>query len=126
MLKCTGVYFPVIVCGGRRYSNQHRVNEVLTGLINQRRIDLIGTGGARGADTLAMNWARARCLPLLTLDADWEKYGRKAGPIRNGNLVYMMQPKLCVAFPGGRGTEDMVLRCKRLPHCYVIEVDKRE
>jgi hypothetical protein len=40
--------------------------------------------------------------------ADWAGLGRKAGPIRNEQMLSEGQPHLVVAFPGGRGTAHMV------------------
>jgi len=54
--------------------------------------------------------------------ADWETYGRAAGPIRNQKMLDSEQINLCVAFPGGAGTADMVARCKKAHRFDVIEV----
>jgi hypothetical protein len=39
--------------------------------------------------------------------ADWESYPRAAGAIRNSQML-LTNPQYCVAFPGGRGTADMM------------------
>jgi hypothetical protein len=44
--------------------------------------------------------------------ADWS-IGRKAGPIRNQRMLDEHAPDLVVAFPGGRGTADMVRRARK-------------
>jgi hypothetical protein len=44
----------------------------------------------------------------LAFPADWERHGRKAGPIRNRTMLAVGKPDLVVAFPGRRGTEHMV------------------
>jgi len=44
--------------------------------------------------------------------AKWSKHGRAAGPIRNQEMIDECKPDLVVAFPGGRGTADMVRRAK--------------
>lgn len=70
-------------------------------------------GGATGADTLAREWWKARHVgELITVRADWKKHGKAAGPIRNQHMVDHYKPELVVAFPGGRGTADMVRRAK--------------
>jgi len=69
-------------------------------------------GGARGADTIAAEWAVARDIPANVFMADWEGLGRKAGPIRNQRMLDEGKPDLVVAFPGGRGTADMVRRAR--------------
>jgi hypothetical protein len=64
-------------------------------------------GGARGADTMARKWAANWGCDCITEKADWDKYGRKAGPIRNREMM-KHKPDLVVAFPGGAGTADMI------------------
>jgi hypothetical protein len=64
-------------------------------------------GGARGADTIAAEWAEHRGIPAEVYMADWERLGRKAGPIRNQRMLDDGGPNLVVAFPGGTGTAGM-------------------
>lgn len=65
-------------------------------------------GAARGADTLAAQWAQARGVPIEAYPANWARDGRIAGPIRNRHMLACGRPDGVVAFPGGRGTIDMV------------------
>lgn len=48
----------------------------------------------------------------LTEIADWSKYGKAAGPMRNQKMLDEYKPDLVVALPGGRGTADMVSRAR--------------
>jgi predicted Rossmann-fold nucleotide-binding protein len=98
----------VLVCGGRDYSDYTQFAICLTAIHQSRGIKEVIHGGARGADTLAGNWASARGIPTLVYHADWEKYGRRAGPLRNEQMLKEGKPDLVVAFPGGRGTAHMV------------------
>lgn len=68
-------------------------------------------GGARGADALAAKWADHNGVPLVTYPPLWSR-GRKAGPERNAFMLMDSRPDLVIAFPGGRGTADMVSRAK--------------
>lgn len=70
-------------------------------------------GGAAGADSAAgdfaaVNWCQELCFP-----ADWSKYGRKAGYVRNKQMIEEGMPDLVVAFPGGNGTAMMVKLAKQ-------------
>lgn len=94
----------VLVCGGRNYFNRKRIAEVLS-LIGPT---FIVHGAARGADTLAGEWAYATGLPQLRLPVDWCRHGLKAGVLRNIWMLAEAKPELVVAFPGGRGTAHMV------------------
>ena len=98
----------VLVCGGRDYADQHHVDFVLDALHQARDIWHIVEGGALGADRLARNWARRNDVRFSTYEADWQRHGKAAGPIRNGVMLRMERPALVVAFPGGAGTANMV------------------
>ena len=97
----------VLVTGGRDYGNTRRVFEVLS----YEQPTLLCQGGANGADQLARAWAITHDIPYVTYEADWSQ-GRKAGPLRNQQMLDEFKPDLVVAFPGGRGTADMVRRAK--------------
>ena len=103
----------VLVCGGRNYRNHERVGAVLNKLHDEMGIDLIIQGGARGADELAFGWARANGIADEQYDADWETHGTFAGPMRNKRMLEEGRPDLVIAFPGGRGTADMVRKARR-------------
>lgn len=96
-----------LVCGGRSYWNTERVWLTLDALRASYGIMGIIHGAAPGADTLAMRWASSRGVPQLAFAADWSQ-GRKAGPERNARMLREGKPGLVIAFPGGRGTENMV------------------
>lgn len=96
----------LIVCGGRGYNDEVTVFATLDRVYAKRRITLVIQGGAPGADALAKRWAAERRVECIEVQADWAAHGRAAGPIRNGQMLDM-RPDGVVAFPGGRGTEDM-------------------
>ena len=103
----------VLVCGGRAYSDVARVAAVLDKLHAEAGIDLIIQGGAAGADRLSFNWARSNGVAGETFEADWENQGSFAGPARNKRMLDEGKPDLVIAFPGGRGTADMVRKANR-------------
>ncbi len=98
----------VLVCGGRDYADEAAVFAVLDLLHAERPISVLIHGAARGADTLAASWARRRGIQGQAFPANWRKHGKAAGPVRNAQMLEEGQPVLVVAFPGGRGTADMV------------------
>jgi hypothetical protein len=100
----------VLVCGGREFANRQMLTKALNRLRQERGIVLIIAGGARGADAMAEWWAQGEGVPCDVYQADWTGLGRKAGPIRNQRMLDEGKPDLVVAFPGGRGTADMVRR----------------
>lgn len=65
-----------------------------------------------GADGLADRAARVLGCDIDVYPADWPRYGKAAGPMRNQQMVDEGKPDVVLAFPGGRGTADMVRRAK--------------
>lgn len=110
----------VLVCGGRTYDRADRIEDVLNELHAERGFTQLIHGGAPGADTLADQWARRKGVPSTGFPADWTLHGSAAGPIRNQAMADEL-PALGVAFPGGRGTADMMRRL-RLKGIEVIEI----
>lgn len=103
----------VLVCGGRDFDNRNLVNYVLNNLDAQQRIDVIIHGDAPGADLCADDWARHRQIAIVRYPADWTTHGKSTGPKRNARMLTDGRPDLVVAFPGGKGTADMVKRARK-------------
>lgn len=103
----------VLVCGGRAYNDHARVHAVLDKLHAEAGISLIIQGGARGADHFAWDWATDNSVSQQQFDADWENQGSFAGPARNKRMLEEGRPDLVIAFPGGKGTADMVRKARR-------------
>lgn len=61
---------------------------------------------------MAGYWARKRGLTNRKFPANWDAHGRAAGAIRNKQMLLEGKPDLVIAFPGGRGTADMVRRAQ--------------
>jgi predicted Rossmann-fold nucleotide-binding protein len=102
----------IIVCGGRRYLDRLTVYRTLDELEAKCPITLLVEGGQTGADRMAREWAWLCGVPYHTEPADWGRHGPAAGPIRNRNMLHL-EPALVVAFPGGRGTMDMVRQARK-------------
>ncbi len=98
----------VLVTGGRNYSDRESVWRELDKIHSARSISLIIHGAASGADTLAAGWATAAGVEVVSCPADWKRHGRAAGPIRNAAMLNDHRPNMVVAFPGGRGTANMI------------------
>lgn len=105
----------VLVCGGRDFNDGMTLGSWLGGINNKRPITLIIEGGAKGADNLARMYAEFANIPCDTYPADWDNLGKKAGPIRNQQMLDEGKPDLVVAFPtkNSRGTWDMVERARK-------------
>jgi hypothetical protein len=107
----------VLVCGGRDYRDAETLFRVMDSLC----VSGVIHGGARGADLLAGEWCNRRNIPCWVFPAAWETYGKASGHLRNAQMLTVGRPDIVVAFPGGRGTNDM-MRKSRLAGVPVIEV----
>lgn len=103
----------ILVCGGRDYENVAKLWAELDAIDIDGVVRLVVDGGAAGADYWAHQWALARNKPYHRYFADWKTHGKAAGPIRNQRMLDEGNPDLVVAFPGGKGTADMVDRATK-------------
>lgn len=100
----------ILVCGGRDFSDVKLLWAYLDGL--PFVVDLVITGGAKGADALADKWAAARGKARAIFPANWDGEGKSAGHRRNERMLEIGRPNRVIAFPGGRGTSNMIRRAR--------------
>ena len=96
----------ILVCGGRDYCDMKRVVIELQKVVELNSV--IIHGGARGADSLASQFAYEGNFDEQVYRAKWAYDGKSAGPIRNSRMLKESKPDVVVAFPGGKGTSHMV------------------
>lgn len=94
----------ILVCGGRDFADKGLMESVMSTMSPS----IVIHGDAPGADRLADEWATAQGIPVARVPALWQYYRQSAGPIRNKAML-LLEPDLVVAFPGGRGTANMVM-----------------
>lgn len=103
-----------LVCGGRDY----RDGEHLWNFLDGAGITFLIVGydpndkRFQGADQLAYEWAQMRGIPGRCFPAEWGKYRKAAGPIRNQKMIDRGKPEVVYAAPGGVGTADMKAKAK--------------
>ena len=102
----------ILICGGRDYSNWTLFVNVLSEYAGFEKAPTLISGGARGAGQMAERYAHDYDLNIKVYRADWNAHGRAAGPRRNQLMLTAEAPDLILAFPGGRGTADMVRRAR--------------
>lgn len=101
--------FRVIVAGGRDFSNyellESKLNRILQNITDEI---VIVCGMARGADTLGERYAKANGIRVEYYPADWNKYGKSAGYIRNEQMA--KNADALIAFWDGKskGTKNMI------------------
>lgn len=106
----------VLVCGDRNWTNRERIAQELATLLIDGPVEVC-EGEARGADRLARSACEELVIPCTPFPANWNKYGRAAGSIRNQQMLDEFQPELVIGFhdaiASSRGTKDMLNRAER-------------
>lgn len=114
--------YRIVICGGRHFNDYEQLKTTITNFLKQRKIEIenveIVSGHCQGADMLGEQYAKEYGLNLTIFPADWQRYKRKAGPIRNKQMIeYIMQTenKAVIAFvsENSKGTKQTVLLAKR-------------
>lgn len=115
----------VCICGSREFKDKDflytKVDEVITKLYDEY---VIIEGGADGADALAIEYANDHGIPYAEFKADWNTFGKAAGPIRNKYMAeesdvviaFKLKDKKC------KGTNNMIEQSRRLgKQVYIFE-----
>lgn len=87
-------------------------NDALVEILERELVTEVVTGGCAGIDLEAEDLAKRSLLLTTTFRPAWDVYGKAAGPLRNAEIAAYADA--LVAFPGGRGTEDMVEKMEKL------------
>lgn len=105
--------FQVITAGGRDFADYGLLQAKCDQFFREKRPTAIISGIARGADTLGTRYARERGIQVLEFPADWERLGRRAGMVRN--LQMLDAADAVVAFWDGqsRGTAHTIGEAKK-------------
>lgn len=112
--------YALLICGDRNWSDAVAIQRV----ISKESPVLVIHGAARGADSLGGREAQLQGIPTQEFPAQWEKYGRGAGPMRNEQMLdYLLALSASgwkvkvYAFHSdldhSRGTKDMVTRVRK-------------
>ena len=89
----------LLIVGSRSITDYALISSVLAVHCNPETV--IVTGGANGADSLAERYADEHNLKKIIMKADWDKYGKRAGYIRNAEMhkyISQFENRLCIAF----------------------------
>ena len=106
----------LIICGGRDFSDYKFFTDKMNRLMTYYKNILIISGHASGADTFAEQYAGEHNIPIKVFPAEWKKFGRAAGPIRNRTMLEFAKeetPAVAAFWDGkSRGTGNMIKMAK--------------
>lgn len=91
-----------IIAGGRYYRFTREDTDRLSALAVKIGITEVVSGGAGGADLCGEVWAHTSGIDVTIFEAEWTKYDKAAGPIRNRKMAKYADA--VILFPGDTGT----------------------
>jgi len=117
------VDYKIIVAGTRTFNDYELLEANLINILKGKRPSevTIVSGGARGADSLGEKFARKYNCWLKIFPAEWDRYGKSAGYIRNADMAKFADA--CIVFWDGvsKGTKHMIdLADKHNLNLYVV------
>ncbi len=120
----------ILVVGSRSLTNIEYLSVFLDKFISDRGyknedVEII-SGGASGTDALAKRYAENNGLKYTEFPAEWDKYGRKAGYIRNRKMheyIAQVPCRVCIAFWDGesKGTQHSFSLAKEFDNELVVD-----
>lgn len=116
----------VIIAGSRGFDDYNKLKYEVDKIIGNKKDVTILSGRARGADRLGERYAKERGIPVIYFPANWDKYGRSAGIIRNTEMA--KHADVLIAFWDGesRGTKHMIQTAQKYGlkvHLFLVSCD---
>lgn len=113
----------LIIAGTRTFQDyellKHEVKKFILENNILRPLSIV-SGKATGADSLGEQFAREYNFPIIEMPANWNEYGKRAGPIRNEEMAKISQ--YCIIFHDGqsKGSLNMKDNCIKYKLIYKI------
>jgi hypothetical protein len=102
------------IVGTRSYQDYKEFKYYLEEFQKDKCVKQIITGCANGADDLARRYAREKGIDLEVKEANWKKYGKGAGPIRNARIARECDYMIAFWDMNSHGTRNALLLAERL------------
>ena len=120
----------LIIAGSRGLVSTFIIDSAIELLnILPREIEEVVSGRARGIDVCGEDWAEGNDIPCSLFPADWDKYGKSAGYIRNKEMAEYGDELLAIWDGESKGTRNMIDIMKRLDkpvHIMKVEILKED
>jgi len=97
-----------IIIAGSRSINEVDFEDAVKKSQLLKSATTIISGTAKGADQLGEDWAKSQNLSIERYPADWEKYGKRAGYLRNCEMGQVSDGCLCIWDGKSPGTKLMM------------------
>ena len=107
----------IVIAGCRNYTNYTEAKKYIDFCINKIKNEyelIFISGKCRGADELGERYAKENGYNIEYYPAEWEKYGRSAGPLRNKKMAEIADYVICFWDGKSKGTKSMIEKTKKL------------
>ena len=115
----------IVIAGSREFTD-YSVAELFIdqciSKIREKEPLIFMSGGCRGADEIGERYAKAHGIGVERYSADWKKYGRRAGPIRNRQMAQTADMVMCFWDGKSGGTKSMIECADRLGKHVIIKI----
>lgn len=107
--------YRIIIAGGRYFSDNELLKKKCDEFLHDKTSEeiVIISGHASGADSLGERYAQEKGFKIETYPADWKKYGRAAGPIRNEQMANIANALIAFWDGKSKGTKSMINLAKK-------------
>ena len=106
-----------MIAGCRYYDNYKEAKKYIDFCISNIRKEnkiIIVSGCANGADIIGERYAEENGFTVEKYPADWKKYGKSAGPIRNEEMAEICDYVICFWDGKSKGTKSMIEYAKNI------------
>jgi len=111
------------IIGSRTFNDYNLLKEKVDKILSEYRLNikLIISGGAKGADSLAEQYAKEKGIEILIIKPNWDLYKKAAGFIRNADIIN--NSDIVIAFWNGisNGTKDSIAKAQKSEKTVFIE-----
>ena len=104
----------VIIAGSRNFINYHVLKkECNQFLLDKKNIEIVSGDHYKGADKLGVQYANEKGFNIVRFPAEWNKFGKAAGPIRNKEMAIFADALIAFWDGKSRGTKNMIQLAKQ-------------
>ncbi len=110
------------VVGSRGFNDYDLLKSKLNAIHLRKPITCIVSGGAKGADSLGEKWAKENNIETLIFIPEWDKYGKKAGFLRNEDIIKNSDAVVAIWDEVSKGTAHSISLAKKYnKSCLVVK-----
>jgi len=103
----------LIIAGSRNFHDYNSVEQKINDLVKLNFPSCVISGCCQGADRIGELWAEKNNTPVVKFPADWDKFGKQAGPIRNKQMAEYADALILIWDGKSKGSKNMLEEAKK-------------